>query len=108
MTDKSALLKELRIDRAPPPAGARFGLLWPLAAALTLAGVAAGAWFLFGATGLTHVRAVSAVAAASGNPAGGGSLLDASGYIVARRQATVAAKITDRVIEVRIEEGQHV
>ena len=35
-----------------------------------------------------------------------GASLDASGYIVARRQATVAAKITGRVAEVLIEEGQ--
>ncbi len=47
-------------------------------------------------------------AAPSANPAGGGSLLDASGYVVARRQATVAAKITGRVTQVLIEEGQHV
>jgi len=34
--------------------------------------------------------------------------LTASGYVVARRQATVAAEITGRLIEVRIEEGQQV
>ena len=32
-------------------------------------------------------------------------MLDASGYVVARRMATVSAKITGRVREVRIEEG---
>lgn len=37
-----------------------------------------------------------------------GSTLDASGYVVARRQATVSAKTTGRVIEVSIEEGQSV
>jgi RND family efflux transporter MFP subunit len=36
------------------------------------------------------------------------SALDASGYVVARRQATVASKITGRVLEVLIEEGQEV
>ena len=35
-------------------------------------------------------------------------MLDASGYVVARRQATVAAKSIGRVTEVLIEEGQHV
>lgn len=34
--------------------------------------------------------------------------LTASGYVVARRQATVAAEITGRLVEVRIEEGQKV
>ena len=35
-------------------------------------------------------------------------MLDASGYVVARRQATVASKSIGRVNEVLIEEGQHV
>jgi RND family efflux transporter MFP subunit len=35
-------------------------------------------------------------------------VLDATGYVVARRMATVSAKITGKVREVRIEEGQHV
>ena len=35
-------------------------------------------------------------------------MLDASGYVVARRQATVSAKTTGRVTEVLIEEGQKV
>lgn len=41
----------------------------------------------------------------AGSPSGG---LVASGYVVARRQATVAAEVTGRVTEVRIEEGQNV
>src|SRR5271154_3259969 len=36
------------------------------------------------------------------------SLLDASGYIVARRRATVSSKVTGKVVEVRLEEGQRV
>jgi RND family efflux transporter MFP subunit len=39
---------------------------------------------------------------------GGASLLDASGYIVARRRATVASKVTGKVLEVTLEEGQKV
>ena len=38
----------------------------------------------------------------------GTSVLDATGYVTARRQATVSAKITGKVRDVRIEEGQHV
>jgi RND family efflux transporter MFP subunit len=37
-----------------------------------------------------------------------GSILDASGYVVPRRQATVSSKITGKVVEVLIEEGQRV
>jgi RND family efflux transporter MFP subunit len=36
------------------------------------------------------------------------SVLDASGYVVARRQATVASKITGRLVEVTVEEGMAV
>jgi RND family efflux transporter MFP subunit len=35
-------------------------------------------------------------------------VLDASGYVTARRQATVSAKITGKVAEVRLEEGMQV
>jgi RND family efflux transporter MFP subunit len=37
-----------------------------------------------------------------------GSVLDASGYVTARRQATVSAKITGKVAEILIEEGMRV
>ena len=40
--------------------------------------------------------------------AGGGTVLNASGYVTARRQATVSAKFTGRVTEVLIEEGMEV
>ncbi len=36
------------------------------------------------------------------------SVLDATGYVVARRQATVSAKVTGKVVEVFIEEGMRV
>ena len=39
---------------------------------------------------------------------GGGSDLDASGYVVARRTATLSAKIQGKVTEVDFEEGQKV
>ncbi len=35
-------------------------------------------------------------------------VLDASGYVIARRQATVSAKITGKVVTILIEEGQRV
>jgi RND family efflux transporter MFP subunit len=49
---------------------------------------------------------VTPVAAQAVN--GGGTRLEASGYVVARRTATVASKIIGRLTEVRIEEGQKV
>ena len=55
------------------------------------------------------VATVIVEAPPSANDGGNGSsVLDASGYVIARRQATVSAKITGKVIEVLIEEGMQV
>src|ERR1700723_4577081 len=105
MDDKSTLLNQLRIDRGGQPAPSRAGKLW-LAGILAVLGMAAiGAWF-WTRPGAVRVHTASAQAIAGG--ASQGSILDASGYVVARRQATVASKITARMVELDIEEGDHV
>jgi len=98
----SELLKELRIDRNGRAARAR-GRWLALAAAAVLA-LAGGLWLAWGRVSPPTVRTVTARAAAPG----AGSVLDASGYVTARRQATVSAKITGKVTEVLIEEGMRV
>ena len=106
MNTKADLLRELRIDRQPSPPPSRRGLwigLGIAAAVLLLAGLA---WALLGGTRAVEVRTASAVATGGGSAAA--SVLDASGYVVARRMATVSAKITGRVREVLIEEGMAV
>ncbi|MEW6337996.1 MAG: efflux RND transporter periplasmic adaptor subunit [Acidobacteriota bacterium] len=50
---------------------------------------------------------VGTVQAVSGEPRAA-TLLNASGYVTPRRRATVAAKITGRVVEMRVEEGMAV
>ena len=101
---KADLLNELRIDRGADRPPGRRGRLYALAAlVLLLAGT--GAWFAWARTRPVVVQ--TAVARAAG-PAGAGSVLDASGYVTARRQATVSAKITGKVVEVSIEEGMRV
>jgi RND family efflux transporter MFP subunit len=100
----SDLLKELRIDRDTRPRRSRGR--WLAVSAVALLVLAAGAWLLWARVAPPTVRTVAARAA---GPAGGaGSVLDASGYVTARRQATVSAKITGKVTEVLIEEGQRV
>jgi RND family efflux transporter MFP subunit len=52
------------------------------------------------------VSVVTAATAPQDTAVGPGSILDASGYVVARRKATVSSKITGKMVEVLIEEGQ--
>jgi RND family efflux transporter MFP subunit len=107
MNDHADLLKELRIDRsAPPPAPSRRPLWIALGAVAALLVVALGAWALLGRGRAVTVHTAEAVAI--GNGGGNATVLDATGYVVARRMATVSAKITGKVREVLIEEGQHV
>jgi RND family efflux transporter MFP subunit len=51
---------------------------------------------------------VTAAASAPGDAAPSAALLTASGYVVARRQAVVSAKIQGRLTELRVEEGSAV
>jgi RND family efflux transporter MFP subunit len=106
--DQNAL-DSLRIERSPEPArNSREGSLykWFIAAILILAAVAAGYALLRDSA--IEVEMVTATAAASNGGSAGGSVLNASGYVVARRQATVSAKVTGKVEEVLIEEGMEV
>ena len=44
----------------------------------------------------------------AGGPSAAGAVLNASGYVVARRRATVSSKVTGKVIDILIEEGHPV
>ncbi len=101
------LLDQLRIDRsaAPPPRKGPGRAGWIIGLVVVLVG-AAVAWGLLREAPL----AVDTVAAQAetGAAAGASSVLDASGYVTARRIATVSSKISGKVMEVYIEEGQKV
>lgn len=103
MTATQDALKELRIDRKPGAKPAR-RRRWPWIAG-ALAVVAVGSFVALGAMRAVPVETTPARDAA--DPANA-SVLDASGYIVARRMATVSSKVTGKVREVLIEEGQRV
>ena len=107
MNTSADLLKSLKIDRsAPPPQASRTGLWLALGAAGALLLGAIG-WFAFGRDPGIEVRTAEVVAIGNGG-ASSASVLDATGYVVARRMATVSAKIPGKVREVLIEEGQRV
>jgi len=74
-------------------------------AGVVLLALAAAGWLVAARATVPTVKTAVARAARSDGP---GSVLDASGYVTARRQATVSAKITGKVTEVLIEEGQRV
>ena len=105
--DKKALLSELTIDReAREATGSGRPIKWFAAIA-----VAAGIAFTVLYVDFPIAAApptVRTVVAQAGPPPAADSVLDATGYVVARRQATVSAKVTGKVQEVLIEEGMTV
>ena len=106
MNTNADLLKSLKIDRSAPPPPSRKGLWIGLGVAIALLLLAGIGWMLVG--GRKPVQVETATAVSLADSGGSASVLDASGYVVARRMATVSAKITGRVREVRIEEGMRV
>jgi RND family efflux transporter MFP subunit len=105
--DQNAL-DSLKIERtAEPVSSGSSGLYkWLIAVVLLLAAIA-GAYALLRDNAI-EVETASAVAIGGTSGNGGAAVLNASGYVVARRQATVSAKTTGRVAEVLIEEGTSV
>jgi RND family efflux transporter MFP subunit len=100
------LLHQLRIDRAQRDDD-ESRPRWPwiigiVVVVLVIAGAAA-AFVLRGQA--TPVETTTAVAAASSDDA---AVLQATGYVVARRQATISAQIIGTLTEVSVDEGAHV
>lgn len=113
-TDKPSLLGQLHIERGDDDAGAparprHTTRRWLIAAMLgTVAAIGGGQWFLLGKSATPSPATAEAPPVEVAAPAVVGSQLDASGYVVARRRATVSAKVTGKVTEVMIEEGRRV
>lgn len=109
MDDKSALLRQLRVEREERPLrhGRRKALRRWLVVGVVLLGVAMTAWFAWLMPQGIPIRAAVAHPA-SGSDGVPSSLLDASGYVVPERQATVSAKVTGKLMAVLINEGEHV
>jgi len=97
-------LDELRIQRDPEPPPSTRGR-WLLVLLLFLVAAASAWWFWGRPAAALEVRTVAAREAGAGQPA---TVLNASGYVTARRQATVSSKFTAQVTEVLIEEGMAV
>jgi RND family efflux transporter MFP subunit len=101
-------LGSLRIDRSAVPSASGGGrkFLYIGVAVAVLAAAGFGLWrWLGGKT--TEVNTVVAEADSTG-PSLGNSVLNASGYVVARRMATVSSKVTGKILEILVEEGMAV
>ncbi len=105
MASEKPALDGLRIDRSEAAEGGGRRRLWLALISVVLVAIAAVWWFTRPRP--VQVRAVAATAR-TGGPAAAGAVLDASGYVTARRQATVSSKITGKVTEVLVEEGMEI
>ncbi|HET6806263.1 MAG TPA: biotin/lipoyl-binding protein, partial [Frateuria sp.] len=105
--DNGELLRQLKIDRGQREAVRAAPLRWPWiagGAVLLLALLGLGGWWML-AERPVLVRTATASVPGSGDA---GAVLQATGYVTARRQATVSAQITGTLTDVLIEEGDHV
>ncbi len=104
MNEPKPSLNDLRIERGATPAGKPW--TWWVLVAVVLLGVAAfSTWRLRGAR---PVQVRTTAAREAGASTAERTVLNASGYVTARRQATVSSKVTGKVTEVLIEEGMKV
>ncbi len=130
MEDKSELLNELKIDRSEDdaPKGVSMPVVLAIVVVALLAGGGGSYYFLGGgsadvpaadsvtapAVAEAPAPKVATVAAVQETPAAAATapvsdrLLNASGYITARRIATVSAEILGLLTDVRVEEGMQV
>ena len=107
MSDRENLLNNLKIDRSVPPAagGQQSSKLYLLAISVLIVGLF---WWLFLSDDELKEVTTFTVKSLEMSDASATSILDASGYVVARRRATVSSKMTGKVMKVFIEEGMYV
>jgi RND family efflux transporter MFP subunit len=105
MALEKSTLDELRIDRSARAQPRPRRLLLGVAALLVLLGLAVVWWLKRERPIEVQVTAVRETSSANGTQR---ILLNASGYVVARRQATVSAKVTGKMTAVLVEEGMRV
>ena len=101
------LLKDLRIqEREREDDGKPPRWLWSAVVGAVVVVLLAGALWWFAAGRSLTVQTATAVAPGAGGAVG--AVLQATGYVTARRQATVSTQITGTLTQVLIEEGDRV
>ncbi|HET9211709.1 MAG TPA: efflux RND transporter periplasmic adaptor subunit [Thermoanaerobaculia bacterium] len=105
MASEKPSLEGLRIDRSESVEEGGRGRLWIALAVVVVLALAVWGW-------LARPRSAAVKAATAqartGGAAAAGAVLNASGYVTARRQATVSSKITGKVVDVLVEEGMEI
>ena len=107
MSDRENLLNNLKIDRSTTPSQDQSSLskLYLFGIAVIL--VIFFSWLFLSEEELKEVTTFT-VKSLEMSDSSATSILDASGYVVARRRATVSSKMTGKVMKVFIEEGMYV
>lgn len=100
-------LEALKIHRPVSSGGSRGPMILGLVVAVAVVGAVLW-WFNRPKAILVQTAPARAITAASAGTNGARTLLNASGYVTARRAATVSSKVTGRVIDVLVEEGLEV
>jgi len=103
MSHDQQSLENLRIDRSKAPKSGGKGAA--LLIVLLVLGVGAGVYWWLNRPRAAQVRTAAVQEVSAG---GQQTLLNGSGYVTARRDATVSSKVTGKVIEVLVEEGMKV
>lgn len=103
MNDLSADLASLRIDRDARPRQDRPWATWIVLVILIVALAAAG-WWWFSRPRPVAVQVAQVEVRGAGDTSAR-AVLNASGYVTARRRATVSSRVTGRVVEVLVDEG---
>jgi len=105
VTNLNEQLSSLRIEESARGRTGRRGV-W-IAVIVVIAVLAVGGWFWSQRVQATEVTTAT-VAARGGGGSAPAAVLNASGYVTARRRATVSSKVTGKVLDVFVEEGKAV
>jgi HlyD family secretion protein len=105
MNSDKPSLDALRIERRPESPDRPRSLWWAAIACVLLLLAGAAVWWH---SSSRAVEVQTALAREAGGSSGDRTVLNASGYVTARRAATVSSKVTGKVVEVLIEEGMKV
>ena len=104
MTNLKSDLDALRIEREPERRGLGRWIVWT-GLIIVLAALGFGGWRWITRERPIEVQTTTVTMRPAGTQA---AVLNASGYVTARRRATVSSKITGKVVEVNVEEGRRV